>query len=133
MFGLWMFLRWSIDWNILLALPGFVLLYIFLSAFAAIISLICVRFRDVPPLIGALMQLVFFASPIIWQPESLKVGKEILIYNPVAYFLSITRDPVLGRPIVENAWIVTISTTVITIGLALYLHAHYRRRVAFWV
>ena len=57
--------------------------------------MICVRYRDVPPLMASLLQLLFFISPIIWIPSQIKGGELFVELNPVAYLLAITRDPIM--------------------------------------
>lgn len=131
--GIWLFLPWPLGPGMLLAFAGFMLLYLFLSGIAVVISLVCVRYRDVPPMVNAATQFLFFATPIIWQAESLRVGKIILLLNPFAYFLAITREPLLGRPAAVETWGIAAGITVVTLVVAAMLYVRYRDRVAYWV
>ena len=91
-----------------LSVAGVVLLYLFLVGVSTIIAIICVRYRDIPPLIQVFIQFLFFLTPIIWYPEQIKFGSELLKLNPMTYMLMIVRDPVLGRPIEVQTWIIAI-------------------------
>jgi len=130
---IWLFLRWPLTLDAGLAIIGLALLYLFLSAISIPISLACVRYRDIPPLIQAATQFLFFASPIIWYPESLRVGRLILELNPLAHFLAVTRDPLLGRPVDPYSLLVATSATASAIAIAAWLYVRYRDRVAYWV
>lgn len=130
---LWIVLRWPVGWDALLAVPGFALLYLFMTGVSLTISIICVRYRDVSPLVTAVTQFLFFASPIIWYPEQLRFGTLILHLNPIAYFLAVTRDPLLARPMLLENWIVAVLMTVMSVGVAGLLYVRYRDRVVYWV
>ena len=94
--AIWPFVRWSLHPGAMLSLIGLVLLFLFLFGTSAVIAIICVRYRDVPHLIQVLIQFLFFLTPIIWYPEQIRFGAEILKFNPVTYMLMIVRDPILG-------------------------------------
>ena len=38
---------------------------------ALLLGIVCARFRDVVQIVGALMQIAFFMTPVIWKPESI--------------------------------------------------------------
>lgn len=130
---LWLVFRWSLSASALLAVAGFLLLYVFAAALSVIISFICVRYRDVPPVVTAVLQFVFFASPIFWYPETLKVGRVLLWLNPVTHFLAIIRDPLLGRAFGGENWLIAGGVTGATLLVAAKIYLSYRDRVAYWV
>jgi ABC-type polysaccharide/polyol phosphate export permease len=130
---IWLFVRWPLTIDVGLAIVGIALLYLFLSAVSIPLSLACVRYRDIPPLIQAATTFLFFASPIIWYPENLRSGRLLLELNPLAHFLAITRDPLLGRPVDTYSLLVAIAATACAIVVAALLYARYRDRVAYWV
>jgi ABC-type polysaccharide/polyol phosphate export permease len=92
-----------------------------------------VRYRDIPPLMQVLTQFLFFASPVIWQPEQLRFGELILDLNPIAYMLAIVRDPLLGRPIDAFDWLVAVSVAAVSLAVASFMYIRYRHRIAYWV
>lgn len=131
--AIWLYFAWPLGLSTLLALYGLFTCYLFMAGLAMIIAVICVRYRDIPPLIQALTQFLFFASPIIWQPESLSYGRIILYLNPITYFLTTIRDPLLNRPLDGFAF---LGATVLAIGslaLGALFYIRFRGRIAYWV
>jgi ABC-type polysaccharide/polyol phosphate export permease len=133
LFAIWPFVRWSLYPSALLSLVGLVLLYLFLVGVSAIIGIICVRYRDIPPLIQVLIQFLFFLTPIIWYPEQIHSGKKILALNPVSYMLIVVRDPVLGRPVEIQTWIIAIFLAAASVLAGSLMYMRFRRRIAYWV
>jgi len=129
----WLVYRWQLGTGALLIIPGLILVYIFSSAAATLVSVICVRYRDVPPLIQALMQLLFFISPIIWMPGSTRGGHLILELNPINYLLSVIRDPLLNREFDGWMWVGAVVVTFAAVVLAALVYSRFRGRVVYWV
>ena len=131
--AIWPFVRWPLYPSALLSVVGLVLLYLFLVGASAVIAIICVRYRDIPPLIQVLIQFLFFLTPIIWYPEQLKFGTKLLKLNPVTYMLMIVRDPILGRPVEIQTWIIAIGLSAASLIAGSFMYVRYRRRIAYWV
>jgi lipopolysaccharide transport system permease protein len=131
--AIWPFVRWTLYPSAVLSLFGLVLLYVFLVGVSAIISIICVRYRDIPPLIQVLIQFLFFLTPIIWYPEQIHKGQKILALNPVSYMLMVVRDPILGRPVELQTWIIAIVLAAASVMAGSLMYVRYRRRIAYWV
>ncbi len=63
---------------------------------AVVISIASARFRDIPPIVASLLQILFFLTPVIWRKEDLP-GKAILVdFNPFYHLIEIVRAPLLG-------------------------------------
>jgi ABC-type polysaccharide/polyol phosphate export permease len=131
--AIWPFVRWSLHPSAVLSLAGLVLLYLFLVGASAVIAIICVRYRDVPPLIQVFIQFLFFLTPIIWYPEQLRFGAEFLKWNPMTYMLMIVRDPILGRPVEIQTWIIAIGLSAASLIAGSLMYVRFRRRIAYWV
>jgi ABC-2 type transport system permease protein len=58
--------------TVLLAIPAFLLLMLNGGWIAMLSGIIATRFRDIPPIIASLTQLLFFMTPIVWSYERLK-------------------------------------------------------------
>ena len=94
--------------TVLLAVPAFLLLMLNGGWLALLSGIIATRFRDIPPIIASLTQLLFFMTPIVWSYERLK-SNPLAAYvelNPVMHFVEIVRQPLLGQPIVWRHWAV---------------------------
>jgi homopolymeric O-antigen transport system permease protein len=120
----------------LLAIPGFLVWLVDGFAMCLLFGILCTRFRDVPQIIQSILQIVFFITPIIWQP-SLVNGHPLLhlliAVNPFAALLHIVRAPVLGDPIGQLAWADACLFSGLLVVATVVLFARMRGRIAFWV
>lgn len=131
--AIWPFVRWSLHPSAMLSIAGLVLLYLFLVGASVVFAIICVRYRDVPPLIQVLIQFLFFLTPIIWYPEQIRFGAMVLKFNPVAYMLIVVRDPILGRSVEIQTWIIAACLSAASLVAGAFMYVRFRRRIAFWV
>jgi ABC-type polysaccharide/polyol phosphate export permease len=129
----WLLMAWPVDSGIIAALPGLLLLYVFLIGASVIVAFVCVRYRDIPPMIAAGTQFLFLASPIIWHQEHIKHGAEILAVNPVTYLLVVVRDPLLGQTVPTSTWCIAAALTAASVVCAVFVYVTYRNRIAYWV
>ncbi|MBR0848962.1 ABC transporter permease [Bradyrhizobium diazoefficiens] len=130
---IWPFVQWQLYPSALLSAGGLVLVYLFLTGVSVVVAVVCVRYRDVPPLIQVVIQFLFLLTPIIWYPEQIKFGTEILLLNPFSYMLMIVRDPILGRPVEMQTWIIAISLAAMSLFAGSLMYVRFRRRIAYWV
>jgi ABC-2 type transport system permease protein len=130
-----------ISWTLLLALPAFAMLVVNGGWVAIVSGVIATRFRDVPPIISSVVQLMFYMTPIVWRYDllvnnpnpNIAERAKLAELNPVMHFLEILREPMLGEPIVWHHWYVVGAITVLGWALALVVMRNYRARVAYWV
>ena len=122
-----------LTWTALLAIPGFALMGI--GAFAASIffGMVCARFRDIPPIIGSVMQIAFFVSAIIWKPEMVGHWEPLLPLNPVFAVVEAVRAPIMGSTGGLMVWVAAIAWTGLTVAIAWIFFVRFRGRIAFWV
>jgi lipopolysaccharide transport system permease protein len=127
LFGLWPGV------TALLALPGFALWA--LDGFAACLFLgtICARFRDLSPIVGALLQLAFYVTPVMWRPEQLGGRARWLILDPFYPLLEIVREPLMGRVPSATVWFVAAGLSAAFCALSFAVFARVRDRLAFWL
>lgn len=125
----------ELGFEVLLAIPAFGLLMLNGAWIAVLAGIIATRFRDIPPIIASLSQLLFFMTPIVWSYERLR-GNPLAAYielNPVMHFVEILRQPLIGDPILGRHWVVAGAITVVGLAVALVALRNYRSRVAYWV
>jgi ABC-type polysaccharide/polyol phosphate export permease len=86
-------------WGMLWALPGLVLFVVVCGLFGASLSYLGARLRDIQPAVVAIMQVMFYVTPIIYMPEQLQNTKmaAIFLYNPFYHLLNIVRAPLIAR------------------------------------
>lgn len=101
---------------------------------ALLLAMIGARFRDVGQMIGVVMQLLFFLTPIIWSPSDIPHGRKYWVTgNPFHHLLEIVRQPLLGE--LPSTLSLTVAGAT-SIGLALIAYAVFavmRRRVSYWL
>jgi lipopolysaccharide transport system permease protein len=116
-----------------LAIFGFLLIGINMVAGGLLLGMICARFRDIPPIVANLVQLAFFASPILWKPELLGDAMVWMALNPFYAMLETVRGPLVegGGPLI--AWVAAVLYTMANVVLASVLFSRFRSRIAFWV
>jgi lipopolysaccharide transport system permease protein len=116
------------------ATPGVLLWVVDGLAVCFLLGTVCARFRDIPPIVGSVMQIAFFVSPIIWKPELLH-GQQAawLPFNPFFTMLEIVRGPLLGYLPDWQVWASALGYSVLLCGAAWMLFARVRSRLAFWV
>jgi ABC-2 type transport system permease protein len=124
-----------LDWSVLLALPAFALLVLNGAWISVVSGILATRFRDIPPIIASVTQLLFFMTPIVWSYERLKSNPlaGYVELNPVMHFVEILRQPLLGQEIIWRHWYVVGAITLVGCGTALVCLRNYRSRVAYWV
>ncbi|MFC5354331.1 ABC transporter permease [Azospirillum himalayense] len=117
----------------LLAVGGLALLLINAFWIMLLLGMICTRFRDVPPIIGSLIQLLFFVTPVMWKPELLGERRFLMVLNPIHHLLELVRAPLLGiAPGWEN-WMVAILVAVAGWSFTFACFARFRKRIAYWL
>lgn len=123
----------SPGWSALQALPALVLWTIDGLAICLLLGSVCARFRDIGPIVGSVMQIAFFLTPVIWQPEQLGVHAVLLPLNPFFDLMQIVRAPLLHQVSNGRVWLGAIAYSVILCGLSWTLFVRARSRVAFWI
>jgi lipopolysaccharide transport system permease protein len=117
----------------LLALPAMVLWLLDALALATLLGGLCARFRDIPPIVGSLMQMAFFVTPVIWKPELVGAKQWMLPFNPFFSLLEIVRGPLLGEVPGAVVYVSALLWSGVLCAIAWLLFARVRGRIAFWV
>lgn len=80
------------------------ILIILVAGFGTVlfVSILSARLRDLSELIGSVMRLLFFFTPIIWSADTRVMPADSFLsvvarYNPLTYFVEVLRKPVLGE------------------------------------
>lgn len=117
----------------LMFIPGFLLLVLFLHAIAMALGIMCARFRDIAQIVSSLVGFLMFLTPVVWQPETLPPRMRFVLDNPFAIMLSLVRDPLLGKAPSADAWISGAAWTVAVVIVSFLVFAWKRRQVVYWV
>jgi len=123
-----------ISWEIVLLLPALALLSLNALFLGIILGMISARYRDVPPIVQNLVQVLFFITPIFWAPEQLGRWAAVSQFNPLFAAVDILRSPIIGPHFVPYmSWLVMTGVTVAIGAVALPMFSRYRARIPYWV
>lgn len=114
-------------------LAGFLLSTVNIVWMTLVVGLISTRFRDVPQIVAAVLQVLIFMTPVFWRPEAISAHRYVLSANPLYHMLEITRRPLLGEVAPANSWIAVALLAVVGWAFTLVLFAMTRRRVVHYL
>ncbi|WP_448786193.1 ABC transporter permease [Brucella intermedia] len=120
---------------VLLSIPGFLLVCLNLSWLMLILAVLCARFRDMTQVVTNILQVFFYATPIMWMVDTLPdhVSHAFIDWNPFYHMIQLVRAPLFGEAPATLSWLVMISIAIIGWGGALIFFGKYRWRVAYWL
>ena len=125
-----------ITWNTLLVIPGLLLLILNGMWIGLLVGIVATRFRDVPQLIGGILQILMFLTPVMWSPATLK-GTEIVSYiinvNPLTHLVEVSRTPLLGEAPSLLNWVVAAALVVVGSAGTLAVFSRFRQRIPYWL
>lgn len=116
-----------------LAIPGFLLVCLNMLWIIQLVGYFGARYRDLEPLLAAVMQPMFFMTPVLFRPQQLGDKAFVMDFNPLAYWLALVRDPLMGNPPTAGTWIVSLLIAVVGWSLALWMTGRKRHRLPYWV
>jgi lipopolysaccharide transport system permease protein len=115
------------------AIPAFLLWLIDGAAVALVLGALCARFRDIPPIVGSVMQIAFYVSAVMYRPDMLGHRGFILLYDPFYTVLDVLRAPLLGDIPSTSVYVSALAFSGVVCGLAWLVFLRVRHRIAFWV
>ncbi|WP_315806343.1 MULTISPECIES: ABC transporter permease [unclassified Bradyrhizobium] len=123
-----------LNWHLLLVLPGLALMLMNFVWGAIIIAVLCTRFRDLPPIIGNVVQILFFVTPIMYRPETLPSHLSLFVQlNPFYYLMESVRAPLLGSFPPSHTYPTLLLLFVVGSLLTFRFYARTRGRIAYWL
>jgi ABC-type polysaccharide/polyol phosphate export permease len=117
-----------------LALPGLGLVLINGVWVSLLLGMICLRFRDVPPLVSSILQIAMLVTPLFWPADTLTGLKRFAFVdlNPLYHVLDVVRGPLMGRVPDPISYGVMIVMTIGGWWLTYAIFKRFRRRIAYW-
>jgi lipopolysaccharide transport system permease protein len=119
-----------------LIIPALTLWFFDGFAICLLLGSFCARFRDIPPIVGSIMQIAFFVTPILWSPAILEhrgIGTILIKWNPFYALLEIVRAPLDGTPLHLVTWEFALGYSAFLILCAGIMFSISRARLAYWV
>lgn len=114
-------------------LPGLAVLVLNGVLASYYLGMASTRFRDIPPIVGSIVQILFFLTPIMWKPSFLGDKSFLVALNPFYHLIEIVRAPLLGSfPTAVNWW-VAAGITLLNFLVALAFFTRFRSRISYWI
>lgn len=125
--------RFPVSPTIIAAIPGLILFCLNMYWITLGLGLLCARYRDVAQMVIYTLGLVFFLTPVIWLPGTIRAGNPFILYNPLAQLLNLIRDPVYSHTIPFYSFFYCFWMMIIGGAITVAYFYKVRRRVAYWV
>jgi ABC-type polysaccharide/polyol phosphate export permease len=125
--------RTAVDWRILEAVPAVAVLAVNGLWVSILLGMLSARFRDIPPIIGSLLQVGFLLTPVFWPIAALGDWVPLAAFNPIFAAIDVVRAPILGVPTEANSWIVLLGSTTLGWLITYALFVRFRMRIAYWI
>ncbi len=130
---IFLFFDLPFNWHLLAIIPGFVIVTLNLTWMALIVAILCARFRDIAPIVGSVLQIGFFVTPVMWNYRTQRVDPWIVDINPFAALIELIRAPLMGDDVSSPLLLLSLITLVIGTALAALLFIRTRRNLVYWV
>ena len=131
-FGLILFAV-PVTWRVLEIFPALLVLCVNGLWISLLLGTISTRFRDVPPIVGNAVQVVFFITPIFWPIDAVGDWKPFLVLSPVFAAIDVVRAPLLGQAISLHSWLILLVCTAVGAAFGLGFFVRFRERIAYWI
>lgn len=120
--------------KMLMVFPGLIIILIFSLGLSNISAVLNLYIRDFQPFQALIFQGLFYATPVIYDPNMLKdKGFEFVYkYNPFYYMIEIIRKPMLGNSVLEaNVYSISLTIALITFAISVLLVMKIKDEIVF--
>lgn len=125
----------SLNLDVFLAIPGFLLVCVNLAWVMLILAVLCARYRDMMQVMTNILQVMFYATPIMWMIKVLPahVPRVFIELNPFYHLIELVRAPLLGTMPTLTNWLIPAGLAIVGWIAAIAFFGKYRWRVAYWL
>ena len=121
--------------SLFLFIPGIVVVSAVIYVVGLIVAIVSARYRDIPPIVSAILMVSFYVTPIIWMPDSLpeQYRGVILTWNPFYHLMELIRSPILGfSPSLLN-WVASVGMLAALALFAGWMSRKYFWKIVYWL
>lgn len=119
--------------QLLLFVPGFLLVLALLLTLGVFLAIVCARYRDIPHTVTNLLQISMFITPIMFMKDMLGSRSRLATWNPFYHMVDAIRAPLLGEAPDASTWVFLIVANVASLALTLWLMKRAGHRVPYLV
>lgn len=121
------------QWEMLLFFPGVLLIAVNGMWISMLLGMISARYRDVPQLVGNLVQIMMFVTPVFWYAKQLGARAKFIDYNPLFHLIDVVRSPLLGTAPSLLSYTAVAAMAIVGWAVTMFIYARFRRRIPFWL
>jgi ABC-2 type transport system permease protein/lipopolysaccharide transport system permease protein len=121
------------DWRVITVFPAIAMLSLNGLWICILLGTISTRFRDVPPIITNIVQVLFFLTPIFWPLNSVNELRQVLVLNPLFAWVDVVRSPLLGVAPEPTSWPILMIVTLLGGAVSFLFFVRFRERIAYWI
>jgi lipopolysaccharide transport system permease protein len=120
--------------SFVLIIPGLFVIYINAISYGLILAILSARYRDVSQVVSSMMRVVFFLTPVMWDPAKLPHKMQLISqFNPFYAFIQLIRAPLLGMVPSMQHLVLVFMMTVLGFIASFILLNKYRTRIIYWL
>jgi ABC-type polysaccharide/polyol phosphate export permease len=118
----------------LLAIPGLALVLVNGVWIGLLVSMFCLRYRDVQQIVQTFIQIMMLVTPIFWSAENLAGANRIVFVqlNPIYRLIDVVRAPLLGKILAMTSYLAVGVITIVGWAVTVFIFQHFRRRISYW-
>ena len=122
------------DMSFLFFCLGLILLVLNLFWIGIILSIICSRYRDFSEIILSFLQIIFYATPILWSTNVIpdRFLEIYITYNLFYHLIEVIRSPLIGEPVYFSYLVLTF-LLIIGFIISKFFFNRYKNKIVFWV
>jgi ABC-type polysaccharide/polyol phosphate export permease len=98
-----------------------------------LVAIASARFRDIPQIVGSVMQFALFMTPVWWQPARLGAAHPLLQFNPFYHMLEAVRAPLLGEHVAPHTYSFLAAMAVAGWAVTFFVFTRTRRRIVHYL
>jgi ABC-type polysaccharide/polyol phosphate export permease len=118
----------------LLAIPGLALVLVNGVWIGLLVSMFCLRYRDVQQIIQTFIQIMMLVTPIFWSAENLGGIRRLVFVqlNPIYRLIDVVRAPLLGEIPTVTSYLAVGIITIVGWTVTVFIFQRFRRRISYW-
>jgi ABC-type polysaccharide/polyol phosphate export permease len=122
-----------IGWSILEVIPAVAMYAINGIWIGVLLGMVSARYRDVPPIVTSLLQVVFFVTPVFWPVSNLGRWQALGELNPLFALIDIARAPLLGTATAPYSWPIVMLLTLVGGAVTFAIFTRFHSRIVYWL
>ncbi len=119
--------------NAPLALVGVLLVLLNIGWICLAAAMASARFRDIPQIIGSVIQFAMFMTPVFWLPSGRLTNHALLVLNPFFHMIDAVRAPLLGTMPEPTTYVVLVAMAVVGWTATFSVFSLIRRRIVHYL